>query len=213
MLLADDSSRRAPIAGSANAALTSRWQSSKVPSTDSDLTLPPQQVSCRSCRGETRPRGNSTTTSMPGRPWNAAATAPPVSPEVATRIVSVRRVSRCSRPRHAARKRAPKSLKAAVGPWKSSSTAASPSVASGTSGTGKSKASRTIAASSGASTSSSKNGARKRVATGTSALVPSKSAALLSGKRSGTYSPPSGARPRCRAPDSVAVSLALRVEM
>ena len=55
------------------------------------------------------------------RSAKAAATAPPVSPEVATIIV--RRPD--MRATHAARKRAPTSLNAAVGPWKSSSTAVS----------------------------------------------------------------------------------------
>ena len=89
MLLAVDSSKRclqrrhrrrppSPGAGSRRS----------VPCTRYDSTLPPQQVSWRSCVGDTRPFGNSTETSMPGRRWNAAATAPPVSPEVATRMFS-----------------------------------------------------------------------------------------------------------------------------
>src|SRR5207248_7356939 len=90
MLLAEDSSERAPSSSSRNACFTRRWQSSKVPRTASDLTLPPQQVSWRSWVGDTSPLGNSTATSTPGRSWKAAATAPPVSPEVATRMVSAR---------------------------------------------------------------------------------------------------------------------------
>jgi hypothetical protein len=54
---------------------------------------------------------------MPLRLWKAAATAPPVSPDVATRIFSGRMAPRrraCVSV--AARNRAPKSLNAAVGP-------------------------------------------------------------------------------------------------
>src|SRR2546430_7478285 len=67
MLLAEDSSERAPSSSSRNACFTRRWQSSKVPRTASDLTLPPQQVSWRSWVGDTSPLGNSTATSTPGR--------------------------------------------------------------------------------------------------------------------------------------------------
>ena len=45
MLLADDSIRRLLRSASANADLTIRWQSSNVPRTASERTLPPQQVS------------------------------------------------------------------------------------------------------------------------------------------------------------------------
>ena len=101
---------------SASAALTSAWQSSNAPLTDRDSTLSPQQVSWCSCRAETRPAGNSTTTRMPGRPLKAAATAPPVSPDVATKMVNGAASSPSRRVRHAARKPAPTSLNAAVGP-------------------------------------------------------------------------------------------------
>src|SRR2546421_12791679 len=126
MLLAEDSSERALSCSSRNACFTRRWQSSNVPRTLSDLTLPPQQVSWRSWVGDTSPLGYSTTTSTPGRSWKAAATAPPVSPEVATRSVSARSPPPHRRAKQAARKRAPKSLNAAVGPSDSSSTASPP---------------------------------------------------------------------------------------
>ena len=67
------------------------------------------------------------TTSMPALPWNAWATALPVSPEVATstwmRVPSVATKASIA----AARNCAPKSLKAQVGPWKSSSSHRRPS--------------------------------------------------------------------------------------
>ena len=58
----------------------------------------------------------------------------------------------------AARNRAPKSLNAAVGPWNSSSTDSLPASATGTSGAGKSKASRTMSPISGATGSPATNG-------------------------------------------------------
>ena len=126
---------------------------------------------------------------MPGRPWNAAATAPPVSPEVATRIVSGFPDLCGRRANAAARKHAPTSLNAAVGPWKSSSTAASsplPSGVSGVSGTGKLNASATIASSSGASASPAKKGCSRRRAVSGSVVAASKSAVLNAGNSTGT---------------------------
>ena len=74
----------------------------------------------RRCISETRPAGWSTTTETASRPRKASIAAAPVSPEVAARIVAVR-----PRLRNAASKRraticSAKSLKARVGPWKSS---------------------------------------------------------------------------------------------
>ena len=60
-------------------------------------------------------------TENPGRRWKADATAAPVSPEVATSIVVGGASGARSRDSASARKRAAKSLKAAVGPWNSSS--------------------------------------------------------------------------------------------
>ena len=61
-------------------------------------------------------------TRVPGRPKKACATALPVSPEVATSTVrGVSSALRCAISR--AMTRAPTSLKANVGPWKSSSAA------------------------------------------------------------------------------------------
>ncbi len=74
---------------------------------------------------------------MPGLRWKAAATAPPVSPDVATRMFSGREDSLRMRDSEAARKRAPKSLNAAVGPWNSSRTDSEPSGFTGFSGAGK----------------------------------------------------------------------------
>ena len=88
MLFADDTSRPGTRCVLDRTSFTMRWQSSNVPRTASDVTLPPQHVNCLSWRGETRPSGKRSVTRMPGRWWKAAATAPPVSPEVATRISS-----------------------------------------------------------------------------------------------------------------------------
>ena len=68
------------------------------------------------------PLGNRIATSILGRRQQAAATAPPVSPDVATRTV---RGLRSRRERHSAENLAPTSLNAAVGPWNSSRKAAS----------------------------------------------------------------------------------------
>ena len=54
-------------------------------------------------------------------PWNAWATAAPVSPDVAVKIVTfLFSLNAC---KHLAIKRAPKSLKASVGPWNNSNIA------------------------------------------------------------------------------------------
>src|ERR1700732_1721085 len=135
---------------------------------------------------------------MPARSWKAAATAPPVSPEVATRMVSARSSAPRRRAKHAARKRAPKSLNAAVGPWNSSSTASRPSASSGTSGAGKSNASRVSSGSFPASGSPPRKGASSRAPTAGSPCSPAKSCGTSRGQLSGTYSPPSGASP-CRS--------------
>lgn len=81
-------------------------------------------------------------TRVPATLWKAEATAPPVSPDVATRTVSS---SVSSLVRYAMRRAmnlAPKSLNASVGPWKSSRML-EVSV-SGTSGASKLMASSTI---------------------------------------------------------------------
>src|SRR5262245_49632610 len=116
MLFADENARCDESCGSRNAALTMRWQSSNVPATAKSVTLSPQQDSCCACRGDTRFFGYSSTTSAHDRRWNAAATAPPVSPDVATSTVSGREECAQRRASEAARKRAPKSLNAQVGP-------------------------------------------------------------------------------------------------
>ncbi len=164
-----------------------RWHSSNVPATDSVRTLRPQQASCFSWRGDTSPRGYSTTTSTHGRPTNAAATAPPVSPEVATRIVSRRGSARGMRSSVAARKRAPKSLNAAVGPWNSSSTDNGPAApCTSTTGAGKLNASRVISPSRSAITSSAANGAIRPSASVGKSGVAASAATLSSGSNVGT---------------------------
>ncbi len=57
MLLAEVRPRRTTSSASSKAPFTSRWQSSKAPSTASASTLPPQVANWRSCRGDTRPAG------------------------------------------------------------------------------------------------------------------------------------------------------------
>ena len=94
MLLAELSGTCARSASSDSACLARRWQSSKLPSTRNVRTLSPQHPRPCAWRGETRPSGYRITTSKPGRRWNAAATAAPVSPEVATRIVVGGRIGR-----------------------------------------------------------------------------------------------------------------------
>src|SRR5690606_23203770 len=210
MLLAELSGTCACSSASLSARLTRAWQSSNEPATRSAETLSPKQPSWCAWRGETRPSGYSTTTRSPGWPWNAAATAAPVSPEVATRMVSGRSAPRRMRARQAARKRAPMSLNAAVGPWNSSSTW-SFGVASGSSGTGKSKASAQIAGSSASSASPAKNGASSPLVV--SARVAPARSWRGAGSACGTYRPPSGARPAAMAWLRFTAGAALRVEM
>ena len=123
MELAGHSRAADASSGSASAAFTRRWQSSKEPATSSACTLPPNAVSCCSCRRLMRPDGYSSTTSMPLRRQKARATAPPVSPEVATSTTTrcPPGLARSRRSSSVARNEAPKSLNAQVGPWKSSS--------------------------------------------------------------------------------------------
>jgi hypothetical protein len=112
---------------------------------------------------------------------------------------------------HAARKRAPKSLNAALGPWNSSSSALGPPASgSGDSVQGKSNASRTMSGSDGASASPSKYGAS--VATAAPCRSSGTPATSTRGTSSGTYKPPSSARPRSTASDSVAGATPPRVD-
>ena len=131
---------------SANMALTSRWQSSNAPATRRAWTLPPRLANCFSCSALTRPSGYSTTTDTPGVSCRPAATAPPVSPDVATSTTSSRSAPRLNWPSTAARKRAPMSLNASVGPWNSSRIDSPGSTA--TSGSGNESVCRTTASSS-----------------------------------------------------------------
>ena len=106
---------------SAKSAFTSAWQSSKVPAMATLWTLgSAAHVIWRRCISETLPAGWSTTTESASRPRNASIAAAPVSPEVAARIVAVRpRLANTASSRRATICSA-KSLKASVGPWKSS---------------------------------------------------------------------------------------------
>ncbi len=211
MLLAEDSGSCTCSAASLSAALTMRWQSSKRPATRKALTLSPKQPSWCAWRGETNPSGYRATTRMPGWRWNAAATAAPVSPDVATRIVNGRASARGSRRRQAARKRAPKSLNAQVGPWNSSSIAVSGCAASGRNGASNVKASAQMAGSSPASASPAKNGASRVAAVSASVPCGSNAAGSIDGNASGTYRPPSGASPAAIASPIGTVGPALRV--
>src|SRR5690606_34636901 len=108
------------------------------------------------------------------------------------------------------RNRAPTSLNAAVGPWKSSSTASLPSMPrSGFNGTGKSSASRQISGSAPSRGEPAKNGARTSAAISAS-VSPRTSSGAKRGSASGTYSPPSGARP-CITASTRSVSARLLV--
>ncbi len=136
--------------------MTIFWQSSNEPLTSYASTLPPQLVSCARCLSATLPFGNRTFTERFSLPKKADATAPPVSPLVATRIVFFSPLFLSSLSIVHARNLAPKSLNALVGPkissiykylsfevWK---------------GRGKEKASRHISSNSSSSSSPSKNG-------------------------------------------------------
>ena len=121
---------------SLNMAFTSAWQSSKLPSTATAWTFEaPAVVIWRRCTGDTRPCGNRMNRSQRGEPAKAAIAAPPVSPEVAPTIVA--RAPRSARTWSISRARSciATSLKASVGPWKSSSTKSlAPSCTSGATG-------------------------------------------------------------------------------
>ena len=107
---------------SVNAVFTSFWQSSKVPFTLRARTFPSKVESCFSWSGEIFPSGYKIVTSSPGTLWNALPTAEPVSPDVATRMWRGLSSLRLKYDITRAIKRAPKSLNAHVGPWKSSRT-------------------------------------------------------------------------------------------
>jgi hypothetical protein len=177
-------------AGSRKASLTSRWQSSKLPSTANACTPSRAAVSWARWTGLTPSRGKSTTTSRPSTPAMPAATAPPVSPEVATSTRARRRWRARARAHQRPRVRAATSLKARVGPWNSSSRKVASS--SRRSGTGKSSAARRrpaigplVGGEPGRQGGLGRVGQRGRRAP----------AGPIGGIRSGTYRPPSGARP------------------
>jgi hypothetical protein len=121
----------------------------------------------------------------------------------------VPRPAGCSRRMQAARNRAPKSLKAAVGPWNSSSTK-SPRSRSGTSGAGKVNASASIAGSSLSRRSPAKKGAS--IASAESGRVAPRGVPP-GGSLAGTKSPPSGAVPPSKASASGSSVAPLRVLM
>jgi hypothetical protein len=103
-------------AGSANARFTIAWQSSNFPSTAIVRMFPVSVVICFRWRALTSAMGKSTSTRIPAMPWKALATADPVSPLVAVRMVSSPPSSRTKCPMSRAIMRAAKSLNDAVGP-------------------------------------------------------------------------------------------------
>ena len=106
-------------AGSAKACFTIAWQSSNLPSIATVRTLSCSVVISLRWLTLTSAIGNSTMTRTPGILWNAWATAAPVSPLVAVRMVTCRSSSRKNRPNIRAIICAAKSLNDAVGPWSS----------------------------------------------------------------------------------------------
>ena len=147
---------------------------------------------------------------MPGRLWNAWATAPPVSPEVAARMVSGAASLSRSADIMRAMKRAPMSLKACVGPWKSSSMWMPGSTSRR--GTGKSSAPctawrRMLSATSRPSRWRATTKARSGNVRSARAA---RSSSGRGGTEAGTKSPPSGAWPRKRASGKVQVGPGVR---
>src|SRR5690625_7409696 len=110
----------------------------------------------------------------------------------------------------AARKRAPKSLNAAVGPWNSSSR---PALAqgSGVTGAGKVNASAQISGNASRNGSPAKKGSSMAAASSASGASGSSASGDTWGMRSGTYKPPSGARPAAMAGPSVTGAALSRV--
>ena len=138
-----------------------RWQSSKVPvhRERAHVVAPARELlflaSAKRARAGTarrrRPMGGG---GMPRRPRR------PCRPRWRPGSSTLRGSARGMRSSDAARNRAPKSLKAAVGPWNSSSTDSGPGApATSTSGAGKLNASRVIAGSCADNASPSANGA------------------------------------------------------
>lgn len=76
----------------------------------------PKVVNCFSWIVLTFQLGYKITTRTPFTPKNPLATAPPVSPEVATKTVTSFELFALKYPKHRAIKRAPTSLNAIVGP-------------------------------------------------------------------------------------------------
>ena len=118
--LAEASVNLSVSSASKKASFTSFWQSSNVPFTSRAFTFSPRVVNCFSWISLTFPLGYKIVTSMffdPKKPW---ATAPPVSPDVATKIwiFCCFLAKKCDI--NAAINLAPKSLNAIEGPWKSS---------------------------------------------------------------------------------------------
>ena len=114
-----EESGNARSAGSAKACFTIAWQSSNFPSTATVRTLSLRVVISLRWLRLTSASGKRTITRIPGMLWNACATAAPVSPLVAVRMVNCRPSSCKKRPISRAIMRAAKSLKDAVGPWSS----------------------------------------------------------------------------------------------
>ena len=102
---------------SEKAILTNFWQSSNVPLTSIDFTFFWTLVNCSSWISVTLLEGYKITTFIPSTPEKPFATAPPVSPEVATKIVNL---FWFKMEKDLAKNLAAKSLKARVGPWNNS---------------------------------------------------------------------------------------------
>ena len=112
-------------ASAAKARFTPVWQSSKLPRTAQTVTFCPSCVSiCARCTFDTPPCGKNTKIRVPGTSWKPSSAALPVSPEVAVSTTvsplsprfSFAAATSCGSIESAT------SLKAAVGPRKSSST-------------------------------------------------------------------------------------------
>ena len=141
------------------------------------------------------PEGYNKITRKPGTLKNPLATALPVSPEVATKIKISLSSLRCKYAISRAIKRAPKSLKANVGPWNNSST--NKSSLNGCNGASKSKASCTISRKAVSGTSSFRN--KRAISNAISRKLMFGRYFRISDSRRGISigmnSPPSGAKP------------------
>ena len=144
-------------------------------------------------------------TSVPSIPKKPEATAPPVSPEVATKTVTFLGLCSLKYPIQRAIKRAPTSLNAMVGPWKSSRVA----VLSLILFTGKSKqrVSATIFSNRASGMVPPTNGriTSTPISTMDFVAIAARKSSFNLGVLSGKYNPLSGASPRITASEKLAV--------